>query len=72
MDPREAVEDGPSFEKKMIAGLPAAHSEGRYRCFLPDLAGFAIYRREGANVTTAYFTQKTQKVNFYFLACVWR
>ena len=26
----------------MIAGLPAAHKKCRYRCFLPDLAGFAI------------------------------
>ncbi len=28
--------------EKMIAGLPATHKECRYRCFLPDLAGFAI------------------------------
>ena len=26
----------------MIAGHPAAHKEGHYRCFLPDLAGFVI------------------------------
>ncbi len=26
----------------MIAGLPAAHKECHYRCFLPDLAEFVI------------------------------
>lgn len=33
--------------ERMIAGLPAAHGEIRYRCFLPDLAGFAILRCTG-------------------------
>src|SRR5690242_1586873 len=27
----------------------------RYRCFLPDLAGFSIYRRGGANGATMNF-----------------
>jgi hypothetical protein len=27
----------------MIAGLAEAHRTGRYRCFLPDLAGFAMF-----------------------------
>lgn len=36
----------------MIAGLPATHEECRYRCFLPDLAEFAILRCAGPGYQT--------------------
>jgi hypothetical protein len=43
--------------EKMIAGLPAAHKEIRYRCFLPDLAGFTILCCAGPG-----YQSRTQKL----------
>jgi hypothetical protein len=40
--------------KKMIARHPAAHKVTRYRCFLPDLAGFASLCCTGPGYQTEF------------------
>ena len=52
----------------MIAGLPAAHKEGHYRCFLPDLAEFVILRCADPAITPKSYMAERERFELSVLA----